>query len=182
MSSHCTVWRRCRAPSPSLGALMRWAVIRIKTPLSTAALFSLYRRSTNTGVALSVYSLGEPRAGNADLGGVAALHHLVVSLTPFHHCFHGMPVSILVLLLVSRRRQRGMKKAGSSGPPHPSFFFGCHASESAALRAENLRVQNERLWISTASWCPEPSREATFPRRYAHRFAHLRPIGCNSAQ
>ncbi len=22
-----------------------------------------------------------------------------------------------------------MKKAGSSGPPHPSFFFGCHASE-----------------------------------------------------
>ena len=22
-----------------------------------------------------------------------------------------------------------MKKAGSSGPPHPSFFFGCHALE-----------------------------------------------------
>ena len=49
-----------------------------------------------------------------------------------------------------------MKKAGSSGPPHPSFFFGCHASESAALRAENLRVQNERLWISSSSCARNP--------------------------
>ena len=33
------------------------------------------------------------------------------------------------LYLVSRRRPQDMKKAGSSGPPHPSFFVGCHASE-----------------------------------------------------
>ena len=65
----------------------------------------LHQGTANTGVAVSVYSVGEPRAGNAGLGGVAALHHPVVSLTPFLHCFHGMPASTPVLLLVSRRRQ-----------------------------------------------------------------------------
>ena len=65
----------------------------------------LHQGTANTGVAVSVDSVGEPRAGNADLGGVAALHHPVVSLTPFLHWFYGIPVSTPVLLLVSRRSQ-----------------------------------------------------------------------------
>ena len=65
----------------------------------------LHQGTTNAGVAVSVDSVGEPRTGNADLGGVAALYYAVVSLTPFLHCFHGMPASTSVLLLVSRRRQ-----------------------------------------------------------------------------
>ena len=46
----------------------------------------LHQGTTNTGVAVSVDSVGEPRTGNADLGGVAALYYAVVSLTPFLHC------------------------------------------------------------------------------------------------
>ena len=65
----------------------------------------LHQGTANTGVAVSVDSVGEPRAGNADLGGVAALYYAVVSLTPFLHCFHGMPASTPVLLLVGRRSQ-----------------------------------------------------------------------------
>ena len=68
----------------------------------------LHQGTTNTGVAVSVDSVGEPRTGDADLGGVAALYYAVVSLTPFLHCFHGIPVSTPVLLLVSRRRQQGV--------------------------------------------------------------------------
>ena len=70
----------------------------------------LHQGTANTGVAVSVDSVGEPRTGNADLGGVAALYYAVVSLPPFLHCFHGMPVSTPVLLLVSRRRQRGQMR------------------------------------------------------------------------
>ena len=66
----------------------------------------LHQGTTNTGVAVSVDSIGEPRAGDADLGGVAALYYAVVSLTPFLHCFHSMYVSTPVLLLASRRRQQ----------------------------------------------------------------------------
>ena len=65
----------------------------------------LHQGTANTGVAVSVDSVGEPRAGNADLGGVAALYYAVVSLTPFLHCFHGILVSTSVLSLVSRLRQ-----------------------------------------------------------------------------
>ena len=65
----------------------------------------LHQGTANAGVAVSVDSVGEPRTGNAGLRGVAALHYAVVSLTPFLHCFHGIPVSTPVLLLVSRRRQ-----------------------------------------------------------------------------
>ena len=65
----------------------------------------LHQGTTNTGVAVSVDSVGEPRTGNADLGGVAALYYAVVSLTPFLHCFHGMPESTPVLLPVVRRGQ-----------------------------------------------------------------------------
>ena len=48
----------------------------------------LHQGTANTGVAVSVDSVGEPRTGNADLGGVAALYYAVVSLTPFLHCLH----------------------------------------------------------------------------------------------
>ena len=79
----------------------------------------LHQGAADTGVAVTIDSVAEPRARNADLGGVAPLHHTVVSATPFLHCFHDVRLSAPVLPLVSRRRQRGMKKAGYSGPPHP---------------------------------------------------------------
>ena len=66
----------------------------------------LHQGTANTGVAVSIYPVGEPRAGNADLGCIAALHHPVVSLTPFLHCQHRFLVRTPVLLLVSRRRQQ----------------------------------------------------------------------------
>ena len=80
----------------------------ITAPVSDVLCFfqqCLHQGATNTGVAVSVDSVGELRTGNADLGGVAALHYAVVSLTPFLHCFHGTHVSTPVLLLVSRYRQ-----------------------------------------------------------------------------
>ena len=43
----------------------------------------LHQGTANTGVAVSVDSVGEPRTGDADLGGVAALYYAVVSLTTF---------------------------------------------------------------------------------------------------
>ena len=70
----------------------------------------LHQGAADTGVAVSVHPVGEPSARNADLGGVAALDHAVVSASPFLHCFHDVRLSTPVLLLVSRRRQRGMKK------------------------------------------------------------------------
>ena len=65
-----------------------------------------YQRTANAGVAVSVDSVGEPRTRNADLSGVAALDHAVVSVAPFLHCKHRFLVSTPVLLLVSRRRQQ----------------------------------------------------------------------------
>ena len=65
----------------------------------------LHQGAAHAGVAVSVHPVGEPRARDADLGGVAALHHAVVSVTPFLHCFHDVSLSTHVLLLVSRRRQ-----------------------------------------------------------------------------
>ena len=56
-----------------------------------------HQGTANTGVAVSVDSVGEPRTGNADLGGVAALYYAVVSLTPFLHCLHEYPASTDVL-------------------------------------------------------------------------------------
>ena len=70
----------------------------------------LHQGTADTGVAVSVHPVGEPRARDADLGGVAALDHAVVSVTPFLHWFHGMLVSTSVLLLVNRRRQRGQMR------------------------------------------------------------------------
>ena len=116
----------------------------------------LHQGTADTGVAVSVHPLGEPRARDAGLGGVAVLDHAVVSVAPFLHCFNDVRLSTPVLLLVSRCRQWvvltwqiclsvmstfrwdqlrcngstlsvkwqvGMKKAGSSGPPHPSFLL-----------------------------------------------------------
>ena len=51
-----------------------------------------------------------------------------------------------------RTNHAAHEKGGFFTPASSVFFFGCHASESAALRTENLKVQNERLWISAASW------------------------------
>ena len=83
----------------------------------------LHQGTANTGVAVSVDSVGEPRTGNADLSGVAALHYAVVSLTPFLHCFHGMPVSTSVLLLVGRRRQQEVWRTNWRTTAVSAFFL-----------------------------------------------------------
>ena len=67
---------------------------------------SLLKSAAHTGVAVSVDSVGEPRTRNADLSGVAALDHAVISVAPFLHCQHHFLVSTPVLLLVSRRHQQ----------------------------------------------------------------------------
>ena len=70
-----------------------------------------HQRTANAGVAVSVDSVGETRTRNADLSGVAALDHAVVSVAPFLHCQHRFLVSPPVLLLVSRRRQQEVWRA-----------------------------------------------------------------------
>ena len=72
----------------------------------------LHQGTANTGVAVSVHPVGEPRARDADLGGVAALDHTVVSVATFLHCFHDVRLSTPVLLLVSWCRQQGHEKRG----------------------------------------------------------------------
>ena len=56
-----------------------------------------HQGTADTGVAVRVDSVGEPRTRNADLGGVAALDHAVVSVAPFLHCQHRFLVSTGVL-------------------------------------------------------------------------------------
>ena len=95
-----------------------------------------HERTANAGVAVSVDSVGEPRTRNADLSGVAALDHAVVSVAPFLHCFHDVRLSTPVLLLVSRRRQRGMKKGRVlQARPHPS----------SSLVVTATRIKNPQL-------------------------------------
>ena len=65
-----------------------------------------HQRTANAGVAVSVDSVGEPRTRNADLSGVAALDHTVISVVPFLHCQHRCLASMPVLLLACRRRQQ----------------------------------------------------------------------------
>ena len=65
----------------------------------------LHQGAADTGAAVSVHPMGGPRARDADLGGVAALDHAVVSVAPFLHCFRGITLGTPVLLLVGRRRQ-----------------------------------------------------------------------------
>ena len=49
---------------------------------------SLLKSAAHTGVAVSVHTEAEPRASNANLCGVTALHHTIVGVRPFLHCFH----------------------------------------------------------------------------------------------
>ena len=57
----------------------------------------LHQGTADTGMAVSVHSVGQPRARDADLGGVAALDHAVVSVAPFLHCQHRFLVRTDVL-------------------------------------------------------------------------------------
>ena len=107
-----------------------------------ALLQLLFHQGTaDTGVAVSIHPVGEPRARDADLGGVAALDHAVVSVAPFLHCFHDVRLSTSVLLLVSRHRQWGMKKGGFFRPALIRLLpcgDGHKNQESAALRSKTL--------------------------------------------
>ena len=49
---------------------------------------SLLKGAAHTGVAVSVHPKAEPRASNANLSGVNPLHHMIVGVGPFLHCFH----------------------------------------------------------------------------------------------
>ena len=51
----------------------------------------LHQGTADTGVAVSIDSVGEPRARDADLSRVAALDHVVVSVAPFLHWLHVLP-------------------------------------------------------------------------------------------
>ena len=51
----------------------------------------LHQGTANTGVAVSVDSVGEPRTRNAGLSGVAALDHALVRVAPFLHCQRSAP-------------------------------------------------------------------------------------------
>ena len=57
----------------------------------------LHQRTANARVAVSVDSVGEPRARHADLLAVLPLDHAVVSVAPFLHCLHRFTVSTGVL-------------------------------------------------------------------------------------
>ena len=65
----------------------------------------LHQGTADTGVAVNVNPIGEPRARDADLGGVAALDHAVVSVAPFLHCFHESFASTDVPALTRLGRQ-----------------------------------------------------------------------------
>ena len=104
----------------------------------------LHQGAAHAGVAVSVHPGGEPRARDTDLGGVAALHHAIVSVTPFLNCFHSVRLSIFVLLRLSRCRQWGMKKACSSGPPHPSFSSG-FKPQNPQLCVQNQSPKNPAM-------------------------------------
>ena len=73
----------------------------------------LHQGTADTGMAVSVHSVGEPRALDADLGGVAALDHAVVSVDPFLHCFHESTSSTDVVNAV----RRGMQVSCASPMP-----------------------------------------------------------------
>ena len=57
----------------------------------------LHQGAANAGVAVSIDSVGEPRARHADLFAVLPPDHAVVSVAPFLHCQHRFPVSTNVL-------------------------------------------------------------------------------------
>ena len=78
----------------------------------------LHQGTANTGVAVSVDSVGEPRTGNADLGGVAALYYAVVSLTLFLHYPHESSASTDALAMTRLGRQ------GRCASPTPISLAG----------------------------------------------------------
>ena len=49
---------------------------------------SLLKGAANTGVAVSVHAEAEPGTSNANLSGATPLHHTIVGVRPFLHCFH----------------------------------------------------------------------------------------------
>ena len=57
----------------------------------------LHQGTADTGVAVSVHPVGEPRARDADLFGVRPLHYPVISVQPRLHCFRRSPVETDVL-------------------------------------------------------------------------------------
>ena len=57
----------------------------------------LHQGAANAGVAVSIDSVGEPRARHADFLAVLPLDHAVVSVAPFLHCQHRSLVSTDVL-------------------------------------------------------------------------------------
>ena len=91
----------------------------------------LHQCTANAGVAVSVDSVGEPRARHADLLAVLPLDHTVVSVAPFFHCQHRFLVSTDVLaeewcevvgrLSVIRLATIGMNSTYQCGN---SFFVG----------------------------------------------------------
>ena len=78
----------------------------------------LHQGTADTGVTASVHPVGEPRARDADLGGVAALDHAVVSMDPFLHCLHKSFTSTYALALARLGRQ------GRCASPTPISLAG----------------------------------------------------------
>ena len=78
----------------------------------------LHQGTANTSVTVSVHPVGEPRARDADLGGVAALEHAVASMAPFLHCFHKSFTSTNALSLDRLGRQ------GRCASPTPISLAG----------------------------------------------------------
>ena len=94
LGSGCSLMRRRFHRSP----FCEWLSSYGNMSEVLALLQLLFHQGTaDTGVAVSVHPVGEPSARNADLSGVAPLHHAVVSVTPFLHRQHRFPVSTDVL-------------------------------------------------------------------------------------
>ena len=78
------------------------SVYRLPVPAAVSEVLSLLQQrlhqgAANAGVAVSIDSVGEPRARHADLLAVLPLGHAVVSVAPFLHCQHRFFLSTDVL-------------------------------------------------------------------------------------
>ena len=92
----------------------------------------LHQGTADTGVAVSVNAETEPRARNANLCGVTPLHHAVVSVTPFLHCFHDVRLSTPVLLKTAFVPQGFLGRLQVSGNPAEISEAGLRKSMDAA--------------------------------------------------
>ena len=113
-----------------------------------------HQRTANAGVAVSVDSVGEPRARHADLLAVLPLDHAVVSVAPFLHCQHRSLVStdvlaeecceavgrlsVIPLLLIEAPARKGVLAVATA-----LLSFG-HGS-NAALEQRNASVSVTRV-------------------------------------